>query len=122
MKRLRTLPRRLEGLCDIFFQFCLGTPAQKFDPSKPWTTFTHIMKMENLKTIVSLICDRFDLDFDDVFDYVCMELPGVGEEGTGDKDNTESRKRVKALKVKDHNGLLFDPISKRLYKEIEMED
>jgi hypothetical protein len=79
--------------------------------------------MDNLKTIVSLICDRFDLEFDDVFGYVCLELGASAEvgDGVGDKGN-EVRKRVTALKVKDHNGLLFDPISKRLYKEIDMED
>ncbi len=81
--------------------------------------------MENLKTIVSLICDRFDLEFDDVFDYICLELGSAGVVGTegeaGDK-GSDVRKRVKALKVKDHTGILFDPISKRLYKEIEMED
>lgn len=73
--------------------------------------------MDNLKSIVSLICDRFDLEFEDVFDYVCLEL---GSDG-GVCEGARAKKRVKALKVRDHDGILFDPISKRLYKEIEME-
>jgi hypothetical protein len=89
--------------------------------------------MENLKTIVTLICDRFDLEFDDVFDYICMELGGTGvgwgggSGGSGgDEEATDKgqkvKKRIKALKIKDHAGVLFDPITKRLYKEIDMEE
>lgn len=74
--------------------------------------------MDNLKKIVTLICDRFDLEFDDVFNFIRLEVREVGELPNV-RDNRGRQPWINALKVQD--DVFFDPVSKRLFKEIEMD-
>lgn len=76
-----------------------------------------------LNKVLELVCSRFDLDFEDVYNYVSLELACAKNARTKIKDDKPGKKRaISVAKLNSMRGCFYDPINEKLYQEIDMRD
>lgn len=69
--------------------------------------------------VVDIICDRFDLENHDVLAYVKAMLACASNDTVGLAQSKPTLKRM--MPMKDCEGCLFDPVTRKLYSEIAVE-